>query len=62
MNDQDIISLKNINKISSRQVMRMKENMNDLKKTNKQKKKTGVKSPKQNNCIANQTIYRPIGA
>ena len=41
--------------------MRMKENMNDLKKINKQKK-TGVKSPKQNNCIANQTIYRPIGA
>ena len=40
----------------------MKENMNDLKKINKQKKKTGVKSPKQNICIANQTIYRPIGA
>ena len=33
--------------------------MNDLKKTNK--KKTGVKSPKQNNCIVHQTIYRPIG-
>ena len=61
MNDQDLISLKISIKISSRQVMRMKENMNDLKKTNKQKK-TGVKSPKQNNCIANQTIYRPIGA
>ena len=43
--------------------MRMKENMNDLKKTNKQtNKKSGVKSPKQNNCIANQTIYRPVGA
>ena len=44
--------------------MRIKENMNDLKKTkNKQtNKKTGVKSPKQNNCIVNQTIYRPVGA
>ena len=48
--------------------MRIKENMDDLKKTknkqiNKQtNKKTGVKSPKQNNCIVNQTIYRPVGA
>ena len=61
MNDQDIISLKITIKFQVDKWWEWRKIWMIWKKqTNK--KKTGVKSPKQNNCIANQTIYRPIGA